>query len=256
MNNKYNTGHPIDINELSEEERKIAFHEWAEGSPGLEKLLNDGYEKGFLSMACCAGHGENAKPYISYNLNDENSRKMAMSIAKELADSDLDCKISFNDDFFQTEEEYKEMRDHLIKTFPEEFSEETYSPTRTITQLDVQPKMENKEEVFATMAKHIKEAKLDKVKLPESQEEIPSKNFNENIKEDNFQSSMKQHEKGENQSNNGMKMIDEVVEDSKKDMTQGEINKAITEIKQTEKSYIQEQTNQQQFGGNEPSIGG
>ena len=41
MNIKYNTGHPIDINELSEEERKIAFHEWAEGSPGLEKLLND-----------------------------------------------------------------------------------------------------------------------------------------------------------------------------------------------------------------------
>jgi hypothetical protein len=256
MNIKYNTGHPIDINELSEEERKIAFHEWAEGSPGLEKLLNEGYEKGFLSMACCAGHGENGKPYISYNLNDENSRKMAMSIAKELVNSDLDCKVSFNDDFFQTEEEYKEMRDHLIKTFPEEFSEETYSPTRTITQLDVRPKMENKEEVFVAMAKHIKEAELDKVNLPENQAEIPSKNFNENIKKDNSQSSMQQYEKKVEQSNNGKKMIDEVVEDSKKDMRQGEINNAISEIKQTEKSYMQEQTNQQQFVGNEPSIGG
>lgn len=46
MNSKYNTGRPIDINNLVDKERKIAFHECAEGSPGLEKLLNEGYENG------------------------------------------------------------------------------------------------------------------------------------------------------------------------------------------------------------------
>ena len=40
MKSKYNTGHPIDINELTDEERKNAFHEWAEGSQSLERLLN------------------------------------------------------------------------------------------------------------------------------------------------------------------------------------------------------------------------
>ena len=64
MKGKYNTGVPIDINELSDEERKIAFHEWAEGSMALENLLSDGYERGIISSACCGG--DTGRPYIMY----------------------------------------------------------------------------------------------------------------------------------------------------------------------------------------------
>ncbi len=102
---------------------------------------------------------------------------MAMHVAKQLVESDLDCKVSIDNDFNQTEEEYKEMREHLLKNFPEDFSEKNYSPTRSITVLNVQAKMENREEVFDTMSKSIREAELDKVKLPESEEQIPKKEF-------------------------------------------------------------------------------
>lgn len=187
MKSKYNTGVPIDVNELSDEERKIAFHEWAEGSKALEDLLNEGYKRGFISHACCGG--DTGYPYIDYELNNESSRKMAMYIAKELVDSGLDCKISFTHDFYQTEEEYKQMRDYLLKSFPEDFSEESYSFTRTITNLNVSAKMENREEVFRRMAKSVREAKLDNIKLPESEEEIPSKDFNTTIKKEGINQS-------------------------------------------------------------------
>jgi len=175
MKEKYNTGVPIDINELSEEERQAAFHEWAEGSEALEQLLNQGYEKGFLSHACCGG--DTGRPYICYNLNNEYSRKMAMAVAEKLLNSDLDCKVDFTNDFYYTEEEYKQMRDHLLKTFPEDFSEENMPDSRGITELNVQTKMENREEVFGVMSKSIREAELDKVKLPQTEAEIPKKEF-------------------------------------------------------------------------------
>lgn len=175
MKSKYNTGKPIDISKLTEEERKVAFHEWAEGSEALELLLNQGYEKGFLSHACCGG--DTGRPYIYYNLNNENSRKMAMVVAEKLVNSDLDCKVDFTNDFHYTEEEYKEIREHLLKTFPEDFSKENIPASRTITELNVQTKMENREEVFSVMSKSIREAKLDKVKLPQTEAEIPKKEF-------------------------------------------------------------------------------
>ncbi len=85
MESKYNTGIPIDINELPEEERQIAFHEWADGLPALENLLKEAYNKSFLSHGCCGG--DSGKPYIDFQLNDEYSRKMAMVIAKRLVES-------------------------------------------------------------------------------------------------------------------------------------------------------------------------
>ena len=175
MKSKYNTGIPIDISSLTEKERKLAFHEWAEGSEALEQLLNQGYEKGFLSHACCGG--DTGKPYISYNLNNDYSRKMAIAVAEKLVNSDLDCQVSFLSDFCYTEEEYKEMRNHLLKTFPEDFSEENMPDSRVVTELNVQTKMENREEVFNTMSKSIKEAELDKVKLPQTEAEVPKKKF-------------------------------------------------------------------------------
>ncbi len=175
MKSKYNTGVPIDINELSDEERKQAFHEWAEGSKALENLLIEGYKKGFLSFACCSG--DTGKPYISYKLDNDYSKKMAMSVAQELVKSDLDCEVQFEHDFdfCETEEEYKKVREYLLKTFPDEISEEKYSPTRTIRRLHVRPTVENAEEVYGFMAKSIKEASLDNIELPKTKEEVPKK---------------------------------------------------------------------------------
>jgi len=241
MEGKYNTGYPIDLRKLSKEEAKAAMHEWAEGSPGLERLLKEGYEKGLLSMACCAGHGENGKPYIAYDLNDENSRKMAMDIAEKLVDSDLDCEVHFQNDFHQTEEEYSEIREHLIKNFPEDFSEENYSPTRTINRLNVQAKMENKEEVFETMADYVKEAELDNVKLPESKEEVPRKDFKkEHELQEDTKAEEKNHASQENTETKGKQLIEEAVELSEEmGIRQGEIGDSETEINRTEREYQQ-----------------
>jgi len=178
MGNKYNTGMPIDINAIPPEEIKKAFHEWAEGSEALEILLNEGYKKGFLSYACCSG--DSGLPYINYELNDDYSRKMAISIATELINSKLDCQISFLHDFYNTEEEYRKMRKSLIESFPNDFSEKSLSPKRTITEFHVFTLLDNREEVFRMMARHIKEIKLDQldsVKLPTSREEVPNSYF-------------------------------------------------------------------------------
>ena len=64
--------------------------------------------------------------------------------------------ISFSHDFYDTEEEYTSMRQHLIKTLPEDFTEESYSPERTITRVIVECKISNKEKVFEIMAETIK----------------------------------------------------------------------------------------------------
>ena len=117
MKSKYNTGSPIDIKTLTAKERKQAFHEWAEGSKALENLLNMGYKKGFLSLACCGG--DTGHPYICYDLNDEKSRKMAMIVATKLSESSHDCQITIYDDFW------------LNDAYPE-----TYT-TRNITRLHV-----------------------------------------------------------------------------------------------------------------------
>lgn len=117
MKSKYNTGVPMDISKLSDEERKQAFHEWAEGSEALERLLIVGYNRGFLSHACCGG--DTGHPYISYDLEDEYSRKMAISVAEQLVNSELDCSVSIYDDF--------DLNDFDPKQFP----------TRNITDLNV-----------------------------------------------------------------------------------------------------------------------
>lgn len=169
MNSQYNTGKPIDIAQLSNEERIQAFHEWAEGSDALEQLLNDGYDKGFLSHACCGG--DTGKPYVDYELNDEYSRKMAMGIAEQLVNGDYDCSVTIYDNFL------------LNEAYPQEY------PTKDIISLNVQTKMENREIVFSAMSKAIRELEVDKVKLPQTESEIPSKKFRENkveIQENNF----------------------------------------------------------------------
>ncbi len=157
MQSKYNTGKPIDIKTLTAKERKKAFHEWAEGSKQLERLLNQGYNKGFLSHACCAG--DTGTPYISYNLNDEYSRKMAMAIAKKLIDSKYNCEITMYDNF------------DLNDAYPEVYSD------RGITCLIVDTLLENREAVFELMCDTIKHAKLKSIQLPLCAEQKLEKKF-------------------------------------------------------------------------------
>lgn len=232
MKSKYNTGKPIDISELTDAERKQAFHEWAEGSQALEQLLNVGYERGFFSHACCGG--DTGRPYISYKLNDDQSKKIAMYIAKQLIASDLDCRINFDNDFHYTEEEYKEIREHLLRTFPEDFSEEQISSTRSISQLNVQTRIENREVVFGAMAKSIKEVELDKVKLPQTEEEIPTKDFkrtseetrNNRTTDNNFVAELES--KTYTQEEMAMKIIDSTV--TKQPVVQAHVTKRTEKV--------------------------
>ena len=225
MEGKYNTGVPIDINTISADERKIAFHEWAEGSEALEELLNVGYENGFLSYACCGG--DTGHPYISYELYDDNSRKMAMYLAQQLIKSNLNCKIDFLHDFFDTEEEYKKDREHLIKNFPNSFTEENLSPTRTITTLSVYAKMENSEQIFKLMADTVREAQLDNVKLPQSLEEVPERNFDD----PKIEKSKKTLLGKEN-------MVAHVIKSSKENMLKVDMQEVLSELNATQ-NFIQ-----------------
>ena len=54
----FNTGISIDIDEISDEDKKRAFHEWAEGSKELEELLFVCYESGLATVGCCCGDPE------------------------------------------------------------------------------------------------------------------------------------------------------------------------------------------------------
>lgn len=157
MKSKYNTGKPIDINSLTKEERNQAFREWAEGSKALEKLLHIGYKKGFLSLACCGG--DTGHPYICYDLNDERSRKIAMCIASSLIESPEDCEITIYNNF--------ELNDAYPETYPD----------RGITRLSIEATIDNKEEIFSLIGKVIKKARLRGIKIPITEDEIPTKSF-------------------------------------------------------------------------------
>ena len=227
MEGKYNTGVPIDINTISEDERKLAFHEWAEGSEALEELLNTGYENGFLSHACCGG--DTGHPYISYDLNDDNSKKMAMHLAQQLIESGLNCKITFLHDFFDTEEEYRKDRLYLIKNFPESFTEENLSPTRTIVNLAIYTMMENREQIFKLMTDVVREAQLDNVKLPESLEEIPERNFDEPIIKKENDSVVKKSN-----------MISQATKSSNEGLLTVDLVETISELNAAQKIFLQQ----------------
>lgn len=233
MDGKYNTGVPIDINTISEDERKLAFHEWAEGSEALEELLNTGYENGFLSHACCGG--DTGHPYISYDLNDDNSRKMAMYLAQQLIESGLNCKIIFLHDFFDTEEEYRKDRLYLIKNFPESFTEENLSPTRTIINFSIYTMMENREQIFKLMADGVREAQLDNVKLPKSLEEIPERNFDDPIIK-------KENDSLVTKSN----MMAQTVKSSNEGLLTVDLIETISELNESQKSFLQQSPNKKE----------
>lgn len=248
MKGKYNTGEAIDLKELSEEEAKEAIHEWAEGSEALEELLLEGYEKGFLSNACCAGEIEDEQlPYIDYLLNSEDSRKMAIGIAEKLVNSDLDCQVDVRNTFLKN------------KYMPEKY------PTKEINRLTVYTRMDNGEEVFKAMTKFMREIEIENIELPEDSSQIPWKKIKEpkedltyddeffeeiekRIKEnfgqstidnDNISDTIKQKENSKTRLT-GEEMIDGIVElGEEMGIRQGEISDSEAEINRTEREYQQ-----------------
>ena len=163
-NKKYNTGKPIEIEDINPEEIDLAIHEWAEGSENLEKVLKEGYKNGLYSTACCVGGGEKhcSLPYIMYDLKDEKSRKIALYLTQKLEESDVDCKIVFYDDSI-----YNEIN-------PEEY------PTINLTQLHIEILVEDKEETFRKMFEilsEIEKVDLDKIEIPKDGAKTTDRKF-------------------------------------------------------------------------------
>ena len=60
--NKYNISIPLDLDDLTDEDKELAVVEFAEGLPGLERCLRTMWKAGLKTSACCAGNHE---PYES-----------------------------------------------------------------------------------------------------------------------------------------------------------------------------------------------
>ena len=67
----YNDGAVKDITKITD--KKKAAHDFSEGNIYLENLLNNCYDNGVITTACCAGHLEsNDLPYITFYLAKQN----------------------------------------------------------------------------------------------------------------------------------------------------------------------------------------
>ena len=67
----YNDGAVKDVTQI--EDKRKAAHDFAEGNIYLEELLNNCYDNGIITKACCAGHDKNTfTPYIVFYLSKEN----------------------------------------------------------------------------------------------------------------------------------------------------------------------------------------
>lgn len=153
IKNKYNNGNPMSIEEMKHEEVEEAIHAWAEGSENLEKVLKESYKHGFYSLACCAGGGgeHSVFSYLAFDLNNDRDRKIAVYIAQKLLESQIDCKISFDDNSL------------LNEAFPESY------PTFEITRFSIETLLENREETYGKMFEILSELEkvdLDKIELP------------------------------------------------------------------------------------------
>ena len=204
----YNTGQPIDIETLSKDELKEAFHEWAEGCDILENLLIEAYNKGLFSRACCSG--DMVLPHVVFKLKDDNVSKIAIYIAEQLLKSGLDCRVGFFDNF------------ELNEWYPDLY------PQKELLELNITAHRYNRDEVFGVIIRSIKEAKIENIKLPTKESEIPYKHF-ENLLEEE----LKVRKKNNNLKQNEQQLINGVIEQSKEiGIRIDEINSANREIRE------------------------
>lgn len=65
----YNNGQILDINTIKNKEK--AFHDFAEGSIILEKLLKLLYQNQIETIACCRGHSKEQEAYIKFKVEPQ-----------------------------------------------------------------------------------------------------------------------------------------------------------------------------------------
>lgn len=116
---KYVNGNPIQIDELSDEEKKQAIHEWSGGNPELEKLLKYCDKNGIEIYEFCTDYEDiSNNAYISMVLEFGNSDKVLNLLARMnenmlfqlriINDKDVPCHATiysaekkYNEDFFK-----------------------------------------------------------------------------------------------------------------------------------------------------------
>lgn len=59
---EFNSGVPVEVENIPKEKMYQAIHEWAEGSEVLEKCLITAYENGLKTKVCCRGYHEIENP--------------------------------------------------------------------------------------------------------------------------------------------------------------------------------------------------
>ena len=90
---EFSAGH-IELEALSDEDRKKAFRTFGEGDSNLEKFLEVAYNNGAPSIFCCSGHG--VRPaYITLKVTDGNI-ELLRKVGKVL--SNMGVVTNFTDD--------------------------------------------------------------------------------------------------------------------------------------------------------------
>ena len=83
INGELNTGFPIDINSIDENNKMNALVEWSEGNRGLRYLLYLCDKNGIETRACCGGHSKDEpvdnpgmNAYVAINFNEGNNENL------------------------------------------------------------------------------------------------------------------------------------------------------------------------------------
>lgn len=96
----YNTGFPIDINSMNQNEKNNAIVQWSEGNRGLRSFLYLCDKNGIETRACCGGHskeeqvddsGMNAYVAINFDRNGNENLINLLSVIEDIEN----CQIIF-----------------------------------------------------------------------------------------------------------------------------------------------------------------
>jgi len=93
---EFSAGH-IELETLSDEDRKKAFKTFGEGNSNLEKFLEVSYNNGAPSIFCCSGHGVQPA-YVTLKVTTENI-ELLRKVGKVL--SNMDVVTNFTDDYIR-----------------------------------------------------------------------------------------------------------------------------------------------------------
>ena len=147
MKSEYNTGDVMDIDRLTDDQKKQAFHEWAEGSPALEELFLSCDDKGIKTLASCSGDPERHDKQIEYlgkdyqmHMSEVTPRPYVVIIIEE----------------FQ-EEYLKSMYDRLVSSKEDCEIELSIHPNIGKMVFSVFCNLKNREDMFSLISQSIRE---------------------------------------------------------------------------------------------------